>query len=113
MTTSHESSPHRRGFIWLISIVLTQRRFFLLLSPRFFLSLGKFVKMATKRKFMSENSGALVPVKKPKQHEIALANQGGAIQAVFINMISFFICFDVAVFTVVFSTCLLECLPCR
>lgn len=39
---------------------------------------------------MSENSGALVPVKKPKQHEVALANQGGAIQAVFVNMFSFF-----------------------
>lgn len=39
------------------------------------------VKMATKRKFVSENSGALVPVKKPKQHEVALLNQGGAIQA--------------------------------
>lgn len=61
-----------------------------LLSPRFFLTPSKFVKMATKRKFVSENSGALVPVKKPKQHEVALLNQGGAIQAVFINMFSFF-----------------------
>jgi len=42
--------------------------------------------MATKRKFIGENSGALVPVKKPKQLEVALANQGGAIQAVFINI---------------------------
>jgi len=49
--------------------------------------------MATKRKFVNENSGALVPVKKPKQHEVALANQGGAMQAVFIDKHSFFDCF--------------------
>lgn len=42
--------------------------------------------MASKRKFVGENSGALVPVKKPKQHEVALLNQGGAIQAVCINI---------------------------
>jgi len=46
--------------------------------------------MATKRKFVSENSGALVPVKKPKQHEVALANQGGTIQAVCTDIFSFF-----------------------
>lgn len=37
--------------------------------------------MASKRKFAGENSGALVPVKKPKQNQIALTGQGGAIQA--------------------------------
>ena len=53
--------------------------------------------MATKRKFVSENSGALVPVKKPKQHELALANQGGAVQAVCINIFSFLVHGDVAI----------------
>ena len=42
--------------------------------------------MASKRKFAGENSGALVPVKKPKQNQIALTGQGGAIQAVCVNI---------------------------
>lgn len=74
----------------LISIVLTQLRFFLSLSPRVSSHQATFVKMATKRKFVSENSGALVPVKKSKQHEVALANQGGTIQAVCTDIFSFF-----------------------
>lgn len=69
---------------------VTQRSSFPFIEPAIFLTPSKFVKMATKRKFVSENSGALVPVKKPKQHEVALANQGGAIQAVCTNIFSFF-----------------------
>ena len=42
----------------------------------------KVFEMATKRKFAAENSGALVPVKKPKQNQLALQDQGGAIQSV-------------------------------
>lgn len=38
--------------------------------------------MASKRKFAGENSQALVPVKKQKQHQVALLNQGGGVQAV-------------------------------
>ena len=48
----------------------------------------EFSKMASKRKFVGENSQALVPVKKPKQHQVALSNQGGAIQAVCVNFCS-------------------------
>lgn len=48
--------------------------------------LSWFSKMASKRKFAGENSGALVPVKKPKQNQIALTGQGGAIQAVCVNI---------------------------
>lgn len=51
------------------------------LSPQFF-PISKVFKMATKRKFAGENSGALVPVKKPKQNQLALQDQGGAIQSV-------------------------------
>lgn len=51
------------------------------LSPQFF-PISKVFKMATKRKFAAENSGALVPVKKPKQNQLALQDQGGAIQSV-------------------------------
>ncbi|XP_068707210.1 U5 small nuclear ribonucleoprotein 40 kDa protein-like [Montipora capricornis] len=37
--------------------------------------------MASKRKFASETTQALIPVKKQKQHQVSLLNQGGAIQA--------------------------------
>ena len=55
------------------------------LSPQSF-PFSKVFKMATKRKFAGENSGALVPVKKPKQNQLALQDQGGAIQSVWINI---------------------------
>lgn len=55
------------------------------LSPQFF-PISKVFEMATKRKFAAENSGALVPVKKPKQNQLALQDQGGAIQSVWINI---------------------------
>ena len=51
--------------------------------------------MASKRKFAGENSGALVPVKKPKQHQVALLNQGGAIQAVCVIIYNVLCAFDV------------------
>ena len=55
------------------------------LSPQFF-PISKVFEMATKRKFAAENSGALVPVKKPKQNQLALQDQGGAIQSVWVNI---------------------------
>lgn len=39
-------------------------------------------KMASKRKFNGETSQALVPVKKQKQHQVALLNHEGVIQEV-------------------------------
>ena len=54
--------------------------------------------MASKRKFVGDNSQALVPVKKTKQNQVALLNQGGAIQTVCVNICSvycLFCCSDV------------------
>ena len=46
-------------------------------------------KMASKRKFNGETSQALVPVKKQKQHQVALLNHEGVIQEVWFNLVDF------------------------
>ena len=50
--------------------------------------------MAPKRKFAGEaQSQALVPMKKQKQHQISLLNQGGAVQTVCIDVTGFLVSF--------------------
>ena len=65
-----------------ILFVLHNIYFIFFVEPAILLGRCAFSKMASKRKFAGDNSHALVPVKKPKQNQIAISNQGGAIQAV-------------------------------
>ena len=72
-------SQPRKGSIYEVSAIVALRE----------------SEMASKRKFNGDTSQALVPVKKQKQHQVALLNHEGVIQEVWFNLVHFVDCFDV------------------